>query len=175
MQADLPLELIEVLEKIILEPSAFSDNKILQSLLLLTAVKNDKGKVMGYIGKLQNYDPSEIANIAIEHGLYEEALTIYKKNEQHALAINVLVEYIVSIDRGLDYANKVNRPEVWSRLAKAQLDGLRIKDSIGLSYTNPPTLCAELTRSEIRLLYQGSRCDQFLRSDRNWQPRWQAR
>jgi clathrin heavy chain len=35
---------------------------------------------------------------------------------------------------GFDYANKVNRPEVWSRLAKAQLDGLRIKDSIGTQY-----------------------------------------
>jgi len=47
------------------------------------------------------------------------------------MAINVLVEHIVSIDRPLDFANKVNKPEVWSRLAKAQLDWLRIKDSIG--------------------------------------------
>lgn len=38
---------------------------------------------------------------------------------------------ILSIDRGLDYANKVNKPEVWSRLGKAQLDGVRIKDAIG--------------------------------------------
>jgi len=131
LQADLPLELIEVLEKIIIEPSSFSDNKNLQNLLLLTAIRSDKGKVVGYIDKLQNYDVAEIARIATEHGLYEEALTIYKKHEQHALAMNVLVEHIVSIDRGLDYANKVNKPEVWSRLAKAQLDGLRIKDSIG--------------------------------------------
>jgi clathrin heavy chain len=50
------------------------------------------------------------------------------------MAINVLVEHIVSIDRGCDYASKVNRSEVWSRLAKAQLDGLRIKDSIGMQY-----------------------------------------
>ena len=65
---------------------------------------------------------------------FEEALTIYKKYDQHAMAINVFVEHIVSIDRGLDYAVKVNRPEVWSRLAKSQLDGLRIKDSIGESF-----------------------------------------
>ncbi|KAJ7453943.1 hypothetical protein B0H11DRAFT_264777 [Mycena galericulata] len=130
IQADLPIELIELLEKIIIEPSPFSDNRNLQNLLLLTAIRADKGKVVGYINKLQNYDSNEIAKIATEHGLYEEALTIYKKYEQHALAINVLVEHIVSIDRGLDFANKVNKPEVWSRLAKAQLDGLRIKDSI---------------------------------------------
>ena len=133
LSADLPVELIELLEKIIIEPSPFSDNKNLQNLLLLTSIRADKGKVVGYINKLQNYDASEIAKIATDHGLYEEALTIYKKYDQHAMAINVLVEHIVSIDRGLDYASKVNRPEVWSRLAKAQLDGLRIKDSIGKS------------------------------------------
>ena len=129
--ADLPVELIELLEKIIIEPSPFSENKNLQNLLLLTAVRADKGKVVGYINKLANYDYLEIAKIAVDHGLYEEALTIYKKYDEHALAMNVLVEHIVSIDRGLDYANKTNKPEVWSRLAKAQLDGLRIKDAIG--------------------------------------------
>jgi len=127
LQADLPIELIELLEKIVIEPSPFSDNKNLQN-LLLTAIRADKGKVVGYI---QNYDAADIARIATEHGLYEEALTIYKKHEQHPMAINVLVEHIVSIDHGLEYANKVKQPEVWSRLAKAQLDGLRIKDSVG--------------------------------------------
>jgi clathrin heavy chain len=50
------------------------------------------------------------------------------------MAINVLLslEHIVSIERGLEYANTGNRPGVWSRLSKAQLDGLRIKDSIGV-------------------------------------------
>ncbi|OBZ67705.1 putative clathrin heavy chain [Grifola frondosa] len=114
---------------IILEPSSFTDNRNLQNLMLLTAIRADKGKVVGYIDKLQNYDTAEIANIAIEHGLYEEAFMIYKY-EQHAMAINVLVEHIVSLDRGVEYANKVNKPVVWSRLAKAQLDGLRIKDAI---------------------------------------------
>ncbi|OBZ66438.1 Clathrin heavy chain 1 [Grifola frondosa] len=130
LSADLPIELIELLEKIILEPSPFSDNRNLQNLMMLTAIRADKGKVVGYIDKLQNYDTAEIAKIAIEHGLYEEAFMIYKKYEQHAMAINVLVEHIVSLDRGVEYANKVNKPEVWSRLAKAQLDGLRIKDAI---------------------------------------------
>lgn len=129
--ADLPMELIELLEKIVIEPSPFSDNRNLQNLLLLTAIRADKGKVVGYINKLQNYDHQDIAKIATENGLFEEALTIYKKYDEHALAMNVLVEHIVSLDRGVEYANKVNRPEVWSRLAKAQLDGLRIKDSIG--------------------------------------------
>jgi clathrin heavy chain len=55
-----------------------------------------------------------LAKIATDHGLYEEALMIYKKYNQHVMPINVLIEHIMSMDRGFDYANKVNRPEVWS-------------------------------------------------------------
>lgn len=130
MAADLPHELIELLEKIILEPSAFSDNRSLQNLLMLTAVRTDKGKVMNYIDRLTGYDVGEIAKIAIDHGLYEEAFRIFSKHDQHLDAMNVLVEHIVSIDRGYQFANKLNKPELWSRLGKAQLDGLRVKDAI---------------------------------------------
>lgn len=106
LQADLPIELIELLEKLILEPPPFSDNRNLQNLMMLTAIHADKGKVVGYIDKLKNYDVAEIAKIATDHGLYEEAFLIYKKYEQHAMAINVLVEHIVSLDRGVEYATR---------------------------------------------------------------------
>lgn len=131
--ADLPGELIELLEKIVLEPSAFNDNASLKKLLMFTAIRSDKGRVMGYIDKVEGFDVQEIAGVAVEHGLYEEAFSLYKKNNMHLEAVNVLVEYIVSIDRAYQYANKVNEPAVWSRLGKAQLDGLRIKDAIGES------------------------------------------
>ncbi|KAL1407009.1 Clathrin heavy chain [Vanrija albida] len=130
MHMELHGPLLELLEKIILEESPFSDNKSLQSLMFLTAIRNDKGKVMGYISKLEGYDVDAIAKVATEAGLYEEAFTIYSKHNNHADAMNVLVEHMVSIDRGFTYANKVNEPAVWSRLGKAQLDGLRVKDAI---------------------------------------------
>ncbi|GAA5893039.1 clathrin heavy chain [Sporobolomyces salmoneus] len=130
LSADLPSELIELLEKIVLEQSAFSDNANLKKLLMLTAIRADKGRVMSYIEKVEGFDVQEIAAIAIEHGLYEEAFTLFRKNELHLDAMNVLVEYIVSIDRAQQYAAKVEQPAVWSRLGKAQLDGLRIKDAI---------------------------------------------
>ena len=130
LDADLPAELIELLEKIILEPSPFSDNGSLQNLLMLTAAKADKGRLMDYIHKLSDFNSEEIANMCIEQGLYEEALEIYKKVENHAAAANVLVDHIVSIDRAQDYAEQVELPEVWSKVAKAQLDGLRVTDSI---------------------------------------------
>lgn len=130
LSADLPTELIELLEKIVLSPSAFSDNANLKKLLLLTAIRSDKGKVMSYIERIDGFDVEEIAGIAIENNLFEEGFTLYKKYDFHLQAMNVLVEYIVSIDRASQYATKINEPVVWSRLGKAQLDGLRIKDSI---------------------------------------------
>ncbi|WFD44415.1 Clathrin heavy chain [Malassezia psittaci] len=130
MAADLPGELIKVLEPIVLEKSAFSENRSLQNLLLLTAIRTDKSRVMSYIDKLSGYDVDEIAKIALEHGLHEEAFHIYSKNRQHLDAMNTLVDHVVSIDRAQQYATKLNQPEIWSRLGKAQLDGLRIKDAI---------------------------------------------
>lgn len=127
---DLPTELIELLEKIILEPSPFSDNSSLQNLLILTAVKADKARVMDYINRLTNYDGPDVALIAIQNGLNEEAFEVYKKINAHTDAVNVLIEHIVSIDRAYAYADRVDLPEVWSRLGKAQLDGLRITDSL---------------------------------------------
>ena len=136
--ADLPGELIELLEKIVLEPSAFNENANLKKLLMLTAIRSDKGRVMGYIDKVEGFDVAEIAGIAIENSLYEEAFTLFRKHNMHLEAANVLVEYIVSIDRASQYANKINEPAVWSRLGKAQLDGLRIKDAIGTDWMSCP-------------------------------------
>lgn len=130
LAADLPTELIELLEKIVLEPSPFSDNENLQNLLILTATKADKARVMDYIHQLNAYNAPDIAGICIQVGLFEEAFEVYKKINDHASAANVLVEHIVSIDRAQEYAEKVELPEVWSRVAKAQIDGLRISDGI---------------------------------------------
>ncbi len=130
LAADLPAELIELLEKIILEPSPFSDNGSLQSLLMLTAAKADKGRVMEYIHQLSAYNPEEIASMCTSQGMFEEAFEIFKKEDNHVAATNVLVEHIVSIDRAQEYAERVEVPEVWSKVAKAQLDGLRIGDAI---------------------------------------------
>ena len=130
LDADLPTELIDLLEKIILEPSPFSDNGNLQNLLMFTAAKADKGRLMGYIHDLNAYNPEEIAGTCINVGLYEEAFEIYKKQDNHTAATDVLVEHVVSIDRAHEYAERVDLPEVWSKVARAQLQGVRVSDSI---------------------------------------------
>nr|POE51746.1 putative clathrin heavy chain [Quercus suber] len=130
IQADLPGELIELLERIILEPTMYSDNASLQNLLMLTAAKSDRGRVAGYIQQLENYSPGEIAHQCVEVGMYEEAFLTYKKANDHGAATDVLVNHIISIDRAQSYADEIDTPEVWSKVAKAQLDGLRVTDSI---------------------------------------------
>ena len=102
MAADLPNELIELLEKLVLEGSAFNDNRNLQNLLILTAIKADKTRVMDYITKLDNYDAPDIANIAVGSELFEEAFTIFKKYGQNGNAVSVLVNQIGSLSRASD-------------------------------------------------------------------------
>jgi len=130
MTADLPNELIELLEKIVLESSVFSDHRNLQNLLILTAIKADRTRVMEYINRLDNYDAPDIANIAIGSELYEEAFAIFRKFEVNASAIQVLIENINNLDRAYEFAEKCNEPAVWSQLAKAQLDKQLVKDAI---------------------------------------------
>ena len=130
MAADLPGELIELLDKIILEPSPFSENQNLQNLLILTAINADKSRVSDYIERLDNYDVDDIASISIENGLYEEAFQVYKKYDRHIDALNVLVDHVMSLDRAESYAEKVDEASVWSVLGKAQLNGLRVTDAI---------------------------------------------
>lgn len=130
IDADMPVELIELLEKIILEPTVFSDNSNLQNLLMLTAAKSDRGRVAGYIQQLDRYDPESIADQCIEVGMYEEAFLMHKKSKNYSKAAEVLVDHVVSIDRAAEFAEEVDLPEVWSKVAKAQLDGLRVSDSV---------------------------------------------
>eukprot|EP00918_Siedleckia_nematoides_P052760 GHVU01115232.1.p1 GENE.GHVU01115232.1~~GHVU01115232.1.p1 ORF type:complete len:1420 (+),score=245.63 GHVU01115232.1:120-4379(+) len=130
MTADLPNELIELLEKIVLENSVFSDHRNLQNLLILTAIKADRTRVMEYISRLDNYDAPDIANIAIGSELYEEAFAIFRKFEVNTSAIQVLIDHIDNLDRAYEFAEKCNEPAVWSQLARAQLNHGLVKESI---------------------------------------------
>lgn len=130
LAADMPAELIELLEKVVLEPSPFSDNQSLQNLLLFTAARADKARVMDYIHRLDGFNAQEIAGVCIDVGLFEEAFQVFKKIGDSEAAVSVLVENVVSIDRAQAFAEEIDRPEVWSKVAKAQLDGLRVSDAV---------------------------------------------
>eukprot|EP00607_Mallomonas_marina_P003718 CAMPEP_0182427698 /NCGR_PEP_ID=MMETSP1167-20130531/18991_1 /TAXON_ID=2988 /ORGANISM="Mallomonas Sp, Strain CCMP3275" /LENGTH=1652 /DNA_ID=CAMNT_0024610121 /DNA_START=314 /DNA_END=5272 /DNA_ORIENTATION=+ len=142
MQCDMPGELIELLERIVLQGSDFSNNKNLQNLLILTAIRANKEKVMEYINRLDNFDGPDIAKIAAgeQYELYEEALTIYVKfgkkatgEEQvnyHVSAVEVIVDNLRDLERAKEFAERVNVKPVWSKLGRAQLDAQLITECI---------------------------------------------
>eukprot|EP00933_Yihiella_yeosuensis_P029628 TRINITY_DN23254_c0_g4_i1.p1 TRINITY_DN23254_c0_g4~~TRINITY_DN23254_c0_g4_i1.p1 ORF type:complete len:1717 (+),score=465.38 TRINITY_DN23254_c0_g4_i1:179-5329(+) len=133
ISADLPNELIELLEKIVLHKSAdFGKNRNLQNLLVLTAIKADKSRVMDYINRLDNYDGPEIAKIALgePYCLFEEAFLIYKKCELNSEAMEVLLSSIESIDRAQEFAARCNESPVWYKLGRAQLEHGHVAEAI---------------------------------------------
>lgn len=132
MDAELPEHLITLLEKIVLHNHEFGQYKKLQNLLIITAIKSDKTKVMDYINRLDNYDGPEIAKIALgeQYNLFEEAFVIYVKNNLPVQAVEVLINNIEDIQRAAEYSQKVNNVEVWSKLANAYLDRSFISEAI---------------------------------------------
>ena len=136
--ADLPNQLIGLLEKLVLQGSDFAENRNLQNLLILTAIRcthepgAKQGRAMEYINRLDNFDGPQIALIAIreENQMYEEGFAIYKKFKLHEEAVSVLINLICNLDRAFEYAERANEPVVWSKLAKAQLDAHLSKKAI---------------------------------------------
>lgn len=70
-------------------PMPFVNQRNLQNLLILTAIKADRTRVMEYINRLDNYDAPDIANIAISNELYEEAFAIFRKFDVNTSAVQV--------------------------------------------------------------------------------------
>jgi len=132
ISAELPNELIELLEKIVLHNSDFSNNRNLQNLLILTAIKADRSRVMDYINRLENYDGPEIAKIALgeQYELFEEAFVIYKKFSLHTDAVDVLLNNMENLERAAEFAARVNESGVWSRLGRAQLGQNQVSEAI---------------------------------------------
>lgn len=137
----LDAELIELLERIILHGPAsgeFHNNKNLQNLLILTAMRSkneaDKNRVKDYIKRLENYDGYKIAEIALseQYQLFEEAFFIYKKFNNFPEAIGVLLNCIDDVPRAVEFAEEMNpqQKEVWSILAGAQLKRHLVREAI---------------------------------------------
>lgn len=78
---------------------------------------------MDYINRLNNYNGDQLATMALDddNKLYAEALCIYKKFNQPVDAIKVILYKLENIRQATEFAEKTNKPEVWSELGKAQL------------------------------------------------------
>lgn len=138
IDADLPQQLIGLLEKLVLSGGEFATNKNLQNLLILTAIRcthaegADPNRAMDYILRLDNYDGLDIAEIALkdEFQLYEEAFAIYKKFDQPERAAHVLIDRIGNLERAHEFADRINNKAVWTMLAVAQLRADAVKDAV---------------------------------------------
>lgn len=158
MDAELPNELIGLLEKLVLQRSEFSDNRNLQNLLILTAIRCSNeadapaGRAMDYITRLDNFSGPEIAKIALreEFALYEEAFVIFNKIKDHESAVDVLLNQIQSLDRAFEYAERVNEDMVWTKLARAQLGHGMVREAIEafIKSGDPSDYAAVITAAE---------------------------
>lgn len=130
MAANLPNELVEILEKLVMEEGLFSDNKNLQNLLILTAIQSSSTKVSDYINKLSNYEPLEMSQLAIKSEMYEEAWMILNKFGKHLEAMQILVNHIRNLDRAYEYAERHSIPQLWSCLGSGQLQFGLFKEAV---------------------------------------------
>lgn len=112
--AKLPKELIGLLEKIVFDNSAFATHRNLQNLLILTAIRADPSRVMGFVQRLSHYNASEIAQVAISSGLYEEAFAIFVK-----FGINVASVPAKELEELVDYLKRAGRFEQLIALLEA--------------------------------------------------------
>ncbi|XP_022191703.2 clathrin heavy chain [Nilaparvata lugens] len=131
--ANVTHELLELLERLLFDNSTFSEfstNSTLQNLLLLTAMKSDKSRVLEYIDRLNAYDPTMISNVAINNGLFEEVIAIHTKFNDNANAILTIINYLDDMERAYNFAERCNETIVWSHLAEAQLEKGFIKEAI---------------------------------------------
>lgn len=87
---------------------------------------------MDYVNRLDNFDGVELAKIAQDdqYQLYDEALCIYKKFGEHVEAMKILLHKQNNIRSAQEFAEKTNKPEVWTELGKAQLDQGHIKEAM---------------------------------------------
>ena len=146
MAAGLQSELIELLEKIVLQNSAFAGNHNLQNLLIITAIKADqRDRVRDYIARLDNFDGPAVGEIAVGYDMPDAAFDIYKKFGLKAQAVKVLLEggekgggggggdnkdrdaaagpaSAAALAKAAEYAAKADDPAVWAELGGAQLD-----------------------------------------------------
>lgn len=116
MIVDLFNELIELLEKIVLDNFVFSEYRNLQNLLILIVIKVDCIWVMEYISCLDNYDVLDIVSIVVSSVLYEEVFVVFYKFDMNVLVIQVLIEYIGNLDWVYEFVERCNEFVVWSQL-----------------------------------------------------------
>lgn len=122
--------LMQVLEALLFQNPVFKENKMLQNLLILTAIKADPAKVKDYLERFDNYSAVDIAKVAENYSLYEEAILAYKKSEAYEEAIRVYVEKKNDLAGARMFAESINKPEVWTVLGNEYLKNGMVDEAV---------------------------------------------
>ncbi|ESS68039.1 clathrin heavy chain [Trypanosoma cruzi Dm28c] len=129
MNAGMTHELTSILDQIVVR-GRFRKNRFLENLLIMTAIRSRKEKVMEYVSTLENYDAKEVASIASNAELPEVAFAVYEKNDMKKEAATVLLRDLKDISRGRSYAQKCDIPAVWSVLGVYLLAADEVHEAI---------------------------------------------
>nr|CCC93746.1 putative clathrin heavy chain [Trypanosoma congolense IL3000] len=129
MDAELTEDLTAILDQIVVR-GRFRKNRYLENLLIMSAVRAAKPKVMEYVSSLDGYDAMEIASLVTEAGLYEEAKVVYDKFDMKKEAATVLLRDLKDLPRGRQYAQQCNTPAVWTVLGEYLLAADEVREAI---------------------------------------------
>lgn len=151
MNADMTGALTSLLDQIVVH-GRFRRNRFLENLLLMSAIRARKDKVMEYVNTLQDYDAKDIATIATGAELHEVAFVVYDKYDFKKEAIAVLLHDLKDLPRARSYAAAADKPQVWTALAQALLQSDDVHEAIeALIRAKNPDFVAEVAAAADRV------------------------
>ncbi|KAG5489303.1 hypothetical protein GH5_00170 [Leishmania sp. Ghana 2012 LV757] len=150
MNANLTEELTSLLGQIVMH-GRFRKNRFLENLLIMSAVRARKDKVMEYVTTLEDYDAPDIAHIASGAGMHEVAFVVYTRHNMKKEAITVLLQDMNDVSRGRAFAQKTDNAVVWSVLGEYLVKQDEVHEGIEcLIKAKNPDLVAEVTSAAER-------------------------
>lgn len=103
MKEDIKNEIIEIMEKIVIEKYVFSEKRKIKKIIILKEIKEDRKSVMEYIKRMDNYDDNEIEKIEIKKKLFEEEFDILKKFDVKKYEIKVMIDNVNKLEREYEF------------------------------------------------------------------------
>ncbi|CAC9549781.1 clathrin heavy chain [Leishmania donovani] len=150
MNANLTEELTSLLGQIVVH-GRFRRNRFLENLLIMSAVRARKDKVMEYVTTLEDYDAKDIAHVASGAGMHEIAFVVYTRHNMQKEAITVLLQDMNDVSRGRAFAQKTDAAVVWSVLGEYLVKQDEVHEGIEcLIRAKNPDLVVEVTSAAER-------------------------
>ena len=114
------------LSALITQKSTFSSNMTLQTMYCMSALLfGDGGEFQPIINKLQHYDHFVVSHSAKVMDHLEDSFRILERFKEYSEASQILVYDINDLARALEFADKVDKQQVWEIVGKGILEAMR--------------------------------------------------